>query len=259
MAARILRALDNHGLLGHGLRVIGTHALYAYEAGLRVIGTHALYAYEAVAGVHFDAAVLATEDVDLLIDARTGMTFVTSDEVDRASLLHILRGVDRSFERARTQYRAINGSGYWVDLVTPMRQPPWGVAAASVGNDVEDLVAAEIEGLIWHENAPAFDAVAIDVRGEPVPMITSDPRVFAAHKHWLSGRSDREPNKRRRDAEQARLVAALVAESFGHLPFAAKDLRMLPRCGIRCGETCACCPARYSRRPRPLFEPGPPP
>jgi hypothetical protein len=36
-----------------------------------------------------------------------------------------------------------------------------------------------------------------------------DPRVWAAHKLWLSKRNDREPIKRRRDEAQARAVGSL--------------------------------------------------
>ena len=45
-----------------------------HEAGLaehfRVVGTHALYAYESAAGVRITPGALATQDVDLLWDAR---------------------------------------------------------------------------------------------------------------------------------------------------------------------------------------------
>jgi maltoporin len=54
-AARILRRLDAEGLLGRHLFVVGTHALFAYEAA---------------SGVLFDAGLTATEDVDLLWDVR---------------------------------------------------------------------------------------------------------------------------------------------------------------------------------------------
>jgi hypothetical protein len=60
-------------------------------------------------------------------------------------------------------------------------------------------------------------------------LVTSDPRIFAAHKFWLSNRADREPIKRQRDREQARVVAALVTKFMPHLPFEDEDLRMLPK------------------------------
>ena len=60
-------------------------------------------------------------------------------------------------------------------------------------------------------------------------LVTVDPRVFAIHKHWIANRPDRDPLKRRRDAEQAVTVAALTRRYLGHLPFEASDLLMLPR------------------------------
>jgi hypothetical protein len=43
----------------------------------RVVGTHALYAYETVAGVRLDSEVLATRDMDLLWDTRKRIMFFT--------------------------------------------------------------------------------------------------------------------------------------------------------------------------------------
>lgn len=87
----------------------------------------------------------------------------------------------------------------------------------------------QIEGLDWLQNSPPFDAVAIDEKGEPVRIVTPDPRVWAVHKHWLSRRVDRQPIKRHRDAAQAEAVSALVAGYLTHLPFEAEQLRMLPK------------------------------
>ena len=46
------------------------------DAGIRVLGTHALYAYEAAAGVHIEPGLTATGDVDLLFDARKRLAFI---------------------------------------------------------------------------------------------------------------------------------------------------------------------------------------
>ena len=170
-----------------------------------------------------------TEDVDLLLDSRGRLSFIADEDVERPSLLRIIQRVDKSFVRSRENFRAVNRHGYLVDLIKPLRDPPWTVEGGSIGDDPDDLNAVEIEGLSWHENAPAFEATAIDEKGEPLRMVTSDPRVFAAHKFWLSRRPDREPIKRRRDGEQARAVAALVAGHMPHLPFDAEELRMLPK------------------------------
>lgn len=212
IAARILRLLDQRGFLGKGLRVVGTNALYAYEAA---------------AGVFLDPGITTTGDPDLLFDARRGLNLVGDPALSQDGLVDLLRRADRSFRKSRQSFRAENDEGYLVDLITPLRRPPWALASAAAGPDA--LEAAEIEGLSWLENAPAFEQVVLDERGAPLRLVTVDPRVFAVHKHWIANRLDRAPLKRRRDAEQARTVATLTRRYLGHLPFEASELLMLPR------------------------------
>ena len=54
------------------------------DAGLgqhfTVVGTHALYAYEAAAGIRIVQGALATQDIDLLKDARRRVRFITDIE-----------------------------------------------------------------------------------------------------------------------------------------------------------------------------------
>lgn len=214
IGARIARALDRAAMLGSGIRVLGTHAMYAYEAA---------------AGVRIDPSVTTTEDIYSLFDVRGGLTFVADEGVAQPSLLRFLQKVDRSFSRSDLAFRAVNSDGYLVDLLKPLRNPPWTQEDQRIGVDADDVAAAEIEGLAWHESAPSFEAVVIDERGEPCRIVTTDPRVWAAHKFWLSKRQDREPIKRRRDDVQARVVARLVKEYMPHLPYASEQLKMLPK------------------------------
>jgi hypothetical protein len=214
IGARITRALDRFGLLGSGIRILGTNAIYGYEAA---------------SGVRIDPGLAATEDIDLLLDARGGLTFVADEEVPESSLMKILKRVDTSFDRSKATFRAVNRDGYLVDLIKPMQNPPWKQAPDKVGSDPEDLSAVQIEGLAWLQNSPPFEAVAIDEKGEPVRIVAPDPRVWAAHKLWLSRRADRQPIKRQRDVAQAEAVGALVATYLTHLPFDPEQLRMLPK------------------------------
>ena len=52
-----------------------------------VVGTHALYAYEAAASVRIVAGALATQDVDLLWDARKRVQFMTDLQKVDSSML----------------------------------------------------------------------------------------------------------------------------------------------------------------------------
>lgn len=212
--AKILRALDEAGMLGMGIRILGTNAIYAYEA---------------LAGVRIDPGLTATDDIDLLFDARRRLSFMASEDLSQPSLLRLLQKTDPGFRRSSRKFQAANREGYIVDLIKPLRDPPWLNEKARISRDAEDLLAAEIEGLAWHESAPSFEAVAIDERGEPCRIVTTDPRVWVAHKFWLSKRKDREATKRRNDAAQAQAVGQLVIRYMPHLPYAAGELRMLPK------------------------------
>ncbi|RDJ20462.1 hypothetical protein DWF00_04670 [Bosea caraganae] len=212
--ARIIRQLDDVGLLGKGLRVVGTHAIYAYEA---------------VAGLFADPEVTTTEDIDLLYDARRELGFIAQGEIAEAGLIGLLKRVDRSFERTRQDFRAVNQDGYLVDLIRPDAKPPWKEVRESLADAPGDLAAVAIEGLEWLENAASFEAVAIDERGMPLRLIAVDPRVFAAHKLWVAQQPSRDPVKRARDRAQAQAVARLVSTELPHLRFDGPELRMLPK------------------------------
>lgn len=213
-SAKIIRALDDVGALGSGIRIIGTNAIYAYEAA---------------AGVVVDSSLTTTGDIDLLFDSRGSLRFIVSEDISDRSLMSVLKSVDKSFERTRQLFRAQNDQGYMVDLIKPMRSHPWKADPAQLGNTADDIVASEIEGLVWLENAPIFEAIAIDERGFPLRIVAVDPRVFAVHKHWVSQRMDREPIKRRRDADQATVVGGLVSQYLTYLPFELAEMKMLPK------------------------------
>jgi hypothetical protein len=214
IGAKIIRALDQAAMLGSGIRVLCTNAIYAYEAA---------------AGVRIDPNLTTKGDLDLLFDTRRGLTFAANEKLSQVSLLQFLLRIDRSFTRSTQTFRTVNDEGYLVDLIKPLRNPPSANDSRQVGADVGDLLTAEMEGLAWHESAPVFEAIAIDERGEPCRIVATDPRVWAAYKLWLSQRQDRERIKRQRDEFQARTVARLVAEFMPHLSYDSAQLKMLPQ------------------------------
>jgi hypothetical protein len=200
VVARVLRELERAGV----------------HDSFTVIGTQALYAYEAEGGAHFLLELLASGDVDLLYDGRKKMT-VVSEKLDGNGLLGLLKNADKTFECVRENgYRAANAGQFMVDLVTA----PRGMYAIDHVTFAEfDLVAVEVPGLQWLLNSPKLDAIAIDEDGWPVPMRVPDPRAFALHKAWLSDLSTRETIKKPRDFEQARIVARLVRANMPQLSF----------------------------------------
>ncbi len=213
VVARIVRRLDAVGMLG--IRIV-------------VVGTNALFAYEAAAGCHLQSGLLATGDVDIALDARRRLGLIA--DLPSAGLITLLRQVDPSFRVLRVgDYRAANRDGFMVDLITPApRDNLRHRAVQRIGAASEDLAAAEVEKLQWIVEAPRFEATAIAQNGLPLRLVVADPRFFAAHKIWLSERDNREPAKRGRDLHQAHAVAALLAGPLSTLSVADGTLTQIP-------------------------------
>jgi hypothetical protein len=212
ISARIIRAFERAGIGSERVKIVGTHAMYAYES---------------MAGGVFDAGLVATQDIDFLLDPRAPLRFVASEDLKEETLLGILQSADRSFEKTRQTFRAQNRDGFLVDIIQPERNPPWRKEVFEAGKG--DLQPSPITGLVWLENAPAIAQPVIDAKGFPVTMNVPDPRAYAIHKFWLSKQPMRGPAKARRDEAQAFAVAALVMSELKHLPFDGRALRMLPR------------------------------
>lgn len=209
----ILRVLDQHNILGHHVIVIGTNAMYAYEA---------------TAGVFFDSPMMSTKDVDILWDIRRKLTLVTDSNSKPDGLLGIIRKADRSFEAVRSgDFRAVNRDGYMVDFIKPLPKKIMQKEPVRIGGP-GDLEADEIRNLHWLISSPKFTQIVIGDDGMPAPMIVPDPRAFALHKFWLSSQDDREPVKKQRDRGQAIAVGKLVVEHLPQYRFDASELRMFP-------------------------------
>ncbi len=213
IAARIMRECDARGLLGEQLVVVGTNAIYAYEAA---------------AGVHVDSGLIATGDIDLLYDARRHMSLAVSG-LSVNGLLGLLQKVDESFQPTnRRSFRAANRNGYLVDLIRPEAKDVFRDRLPAALTDLpDDLEGAAIFGLGWLVNSPKLEAVAIDERGYPVRLVVIDPRAFALHKAWVSARENREPVKSVRDLEQAKAVA-IIASRYLKKDFDSPELTALP-------------------------------
>lgn len=214
IAARIIRAYDELDLVGKQILIVGTNAMFAYEAA---------------AGVHFSSDLLATGDVDLLLDARRQLRLAAVDRtVSENGLFGVLRRVDTSFAtRGRGDFRASNRDGYLVDLICPQPKDPLREAPNRLTDAVDDFVAAEIKGLAWLANAPRYSECVIDDDGFPVQIATIDPRVFALHKAWLAEQDDRSALKRHRDRSQAEAVGEM-SKKYLNLSFDSHQLAVLP-------------------------------
>ena len=189
------------------------------DAGLgqhfTVVGTHALYAYETAAGVRIVQGALATQDVDLLWDARKRVRFVTDLEKIDSSMLGVLQRADATFLRKEGQNEtAINAKGFEVDF---LRRQPEGddPHPFRLSDDEDDLWPVQAVRASVLTNAPRFEHVVISVTGRMTLMRTIAPESFVEFKRWMAAKVPRRAEaKRRRDLRQADIVQGLLDEGL---------------------------------------------
>lgn len=189
------------------------------DAGLgqhfTVVGTHALYAYEAAAGVRIVQGALATQDVDLLWDARRRVQFVTDLGRIDSSMLQVLQRVDPSFRRKESHNEtAINDRGFEVDFLrrVPIQGDPHPFRFSP---DEEDLWPVQAVRASVLTEAPKFEYPVTSATGKMAMMRTVSPQTFVAFKHWMAESAPQRPQlKRRRDLRQAGIVQALLNEGL---------------------------------------------
>ena len=183
-----------------------------------VVGTHALYAYEAAAGARFGTSdALATQDVELLWDTRKRVSFTTRMKNLGSSMLGLLQKVDPTFEIRRDQrYTAVNSKGFEVDIIR--REALEGDPHPLRLTDAEDdfwAVQAKKAGILL--SSPRFSSMIVSTSGYMARMETISPLVFVKFKQWMASLPDRDPMKKSRDRLQADLVQQLVDQYLPHL------------------------------------------
>ncbi|MDX2501789.1 MAG: GSU2403 family nucleotidyltransferase fold protein [Deltaproteobacteria bacterium] len=214
VAAETLRLLDRQKLLGRNVLIVGTNALYAYEAA---------------AGAYVDTSITATGDPDILWDVRSRLTLVADNDIDQTGLLDILRKADRSFELSGPRsYRAINRDGYMVDLIKSRPKQMLRRERTQMGGP-GDLKAAEIKNLHWLISSPKVYQIVIGEDGFPAAISAPDPRAFALHKLLLSKQTRRAAVKKQRAHDQAIAVANWIVKYLPQYEFKATELRMFPK------------------------------
>ena len=210
-----------------GARVI--RAMQRAKLPHRVIGTSSLHVYEVAAGVLFMPSVLATEDMDVLMNANQGIKIAAL--LKKRTLLSILRDTDETFRRLTTspfEFTATNDKGFRVDFVSQGSRNPVSESNFSALLDDEDIRPVGIDSLKWLVSSPTFSNVVFDGQGMPLRVDTVDPRAFVLHKWHVSQRSDRHPAKRKRDEQQARIVAEVLARELRHLTPAPAIRKLFP-------------------------------
>ncbi len=227
------RKLNRAVRLGRMPSIIGEILLRLDQAQalseLRVVGTHAIFAYESMAAVELKMDLLASGDIDLLFDVRKQVSLLAK-KLDGEGLLGLLKKVDKTFEISTAEgFRAINKDGFMVDFIGQdkgMLAPKPKLLAQG------DLEIMEVPNLEWLANAPRLEQVVIAANGAAVIMPVPDPRAFAIHKAWLSHQIHREPVKKQRDLNQALMVMNLVREYLPNLLIDERTMRYFPKAVI---------------------------
>lgn len=197
--------------------ILGKLAASALAPHFRVVGTHALYAYEAAAGVVFDNDAVATRDIDLLWDVRRRIRFTTALASVSSSMLGVLKQVDPTFRIRRSQkYTAVNKDGFEVDILR-REQREGDPHPAPLSADEDDFWVVQARNAHRLQDAEPFSAVVVASSGAMARMNTLHPLAFVDFTRWMGDQADREALKRRRDILQADVVEELARTRLPHL------------------------------------------
>lgn len=188
------------------------------EDNFTVVGTNALYAYEAAAGVRVEPGYLATDDLDLPWDNRRKLTIAVPGAL-ADGMIALLRKIDKTFTLREDQlYTAINADGYEVDILRRMGSDREN-EPGRLSEIADDFWAVKARNADWMLSAPKFSEIVVGTNGRMAEMNTIDPRAFVLFKLWMAGEKTREPQKRARDVKQAHVVMGIIREHLPQLSF----------------------------------------
>ncbi len=203
----------------------GLHAA-GLEDNFTVVETNALYAYETAAGVRIEERHLATNDRDLLWDNRRRLSLAIKEGPLERRLIGLLKKIDKSFELLPGQlYTAVNKDGYEVDIIGRVGAGSDKEPGQVTGHE-DDFWAVTGRNADWVLSAPKFKEIVVGANGRMARMVTVDPRAFALFKLWMMQDKKRDPLKRTRDGNQAKVVIGLINERLPQLSF--DDIKVFP-------------------------------
>ncbi|RKZ35685.1 MAG: hypothetical protein DRQ37_05855, partial [Gammaproteobacteria bacterium] len=144
------------------------------------------------------------------------------------------KAAGKRYQRRPRTWSAASKDVFYVVFRPPPRKP---VVAdnPNIRRPANDVTSAEGPGLEWLINAPTMRQVVLGQDGFGAELNVPDPRYFAVHKFFVGSgtrKTERDPEKRRRDLRQARAVAGLVREHLPQLDFYADDMQAI-RPGLR--------------------------
>ncbi len=209
--SKFIRAVRLNRMPRDAAKVLRFFERTEFAHALLVIGTHALYAYEAAAGGRFMPDLMATRDIDLLWDARKNLEVsLAIPEDQREGFLDVLHKIDKTFTvSAEQSFRVTSAQGMTVNFLMP--EPDDGRKP----NRSDKVRPLEIKGQARLLATPPLRQIVFSDDGYPVRLAVPQPTVFATHKLWVADQKSRRAEKRARDREQAHAVLALLKEGLG--------------------------------------------
>lgn len=239
MPAKILFEMDIRGLLDESFIVVGSSAFPAYEIE---------------AGGKFMDGLDETEDFDLswrpsaaggqfawqnpAIIPRTGEISLSAIDVSSSqqdeekiqhSLFDVATEVDKTFETSMfSGHKLRNKDAFEIDVLC--RSGDHFKSEVKIRNKIfgDRLTPLELEGQDILHLGQKLRHIVIGRTGSPAPLMVPDPRCMAIHKHWLSQRPDRTPQKRRKDGRQAEALWNACHQYMPRFPIDDEFIASLP-------------------------------
>lgn len=194
------------------VKVLNAIADAGLERHYRVVGTHALYAYESFAGGRISTGASAANYIDPFWDAKHRVELLVDLQRAGSAVMAVVKKVDRSFQRrdgGLTSESVINNKGFEVVLLCakpgagkhhPVNSPdsavdPWRLLGEGVALSVQSTL---------------FSQPMISATGKIAKMNTVDPQTFVNYKRWMSSLYSREARLSRIDVLQADIVEEML-------------------------------------------------
>ena len=211
--ARFCKAARINRVPRHVAAIIRALSEKVPSSGPLIIGAHALYAYEALSDVQFLPAVIETQNLDVVWDPSARPNDVVEAKNSAMAMptkIEILHSVDETYKQSEERhFQARNAAGFSVDFLEASD-----IAPSKLPGRIAPVAAAGLDAL----SAATVTAIVIDQDGMPFEMRAPDPRLFAAHKRWLSDRPERRPGARDHDRSQSEAVADVIVTRKPALP-----------------------------------------
>jgi hypothetical protein len=190
--------------MGRLLETIAEAGLF--EQGAVLVGTAAYQNYPCVVGAYLNFGLL-TQDADVAVPLGVTLSGPIDDQV---TLEMILKRADPTFEARMNRDEKwpmvfVSGSGFSVDILTPLRRKPGPFALSSLR-----AAAVPLRYLDYVIEDP-IEAVAL--YGSGVLVTVPQPARYAVHKIIVSGIRSQHSKKAPKDLLQAKVLFEALEDS----------------------------------------------